>query len=118
MRQYRIVPIEYLKSLFDVETYRSNVFKECDLDVKCYGFQSVLDINDLASLRIPKQTFSSSRVLDEELMKFQGKRVFYSNDDLQLISQSKNMTATSNKRVFESCDKRFFSKVEKRMLKK
>lgn len=84
------------------------------MDVKYYGFEPILDINDLASLRISKQILLSSLVLDEELMKFQGKCVFYPNDNLELMARSKNMCVPSGKRVFEYCDKQFISKVDKR----
>ncbi len=65
-----------------------------------------LDVTDLSSLRIRKEVLLSCLVLDEKLMKFQGKRVFDPTDELQLASPPLNNTR-SDKRVFEPCDKWF-----------
>ncbi|CAF4018963.1 unnamed protein product [Rotaria sp. Silwood1] len=81
----------------------------CNLDE---GKHTPCDVTDLSSLRIPKNVSFSCLVLDEELMKFQGKRVFDPVDELQLISTSKSVTIALDKRVFESCDKLFCGKVQ------
>ncbi|CAF2877696.1 unnamed protein product [Rotaria sp. Silwood2] len=98
MRQYRIVPNDYLYSLFQAQTYKN--------------------VTDLLSLRIPKNMLLSCLVLDEELMKFQGKRVFDPADELHLISTSKGVTIGLDRRVFESCDKLFCGKVQNERSKK
>jgi len=60
----------------------------------------------MSSLQIRKEILLSSLILDDELMKFQGKRVFDPNDEDQLsLLSSSNKTDSSNKRIFESCDK-------------
>lgn len=81
-------------------------------------YLNFLDVSDLSSLRISKKVLLSCPVLDEELMKFQGKRVFDSADEAQLVSMAKSITTGSNKRVFESCDKLFSCKVRKERSKK
>ncbi|CAF1244857.1 unnamed protein product [Rotaria sordida] len=87
MRQYRILSADYLHDLFQAETYKN--------------------VTDLSSLRISEEVVSCCLVLNEELMKFQGKRVFDTSDEPQLISTSKNSTIKLDKRVFDSCDKSF-----------
>jgi hypothetical protein len=72
-----------------------------------------LGVSDLSSLKIPKETLLSSRLLDEELMKFQEKRVFDPTDELQLTLTSQSVSTESDKRVFDSCDKRLFGKTQK-----
>jgi hypothetical protein len=81
-------------------------------------YLNFLDVTDFSSLRISKDVLFSCLVLNEELMKFQGKRVFDPTDDLQLISTSKSMTIGSDKRVFESCDKLSFGQIQKERSKK
>ncbi|CAF4555863.1 unnamed protein product, partial [Rotaria socialis] len=80
MRQYRIVPDEYLQIVID-----------------------------LSSLRIQKEVLLSSRALDEERMKFQEKRVFDATDEFQLFARSNNVTIGLYKGVFESRDPVLFS---------
>lgn len=68
----------------------------------------------MSSLRIPNQVLLSSLVLDEELNKFHGKRVFDPNDDCQLASpQSSSNKNDQTKRIFEPCDKLFPSRNKK-----
>ena len=64
-------------------------------------------------MRIPNATFLSALILDEEVLKFQGKRVFSSVDELELICPGKTVTGESNRRIFESFDKRFSARNEK-----
>jgi hypothetical protein len=64
-----------------------------------------LGVSDLSSLKIPKETLLSSRVLDEELMKFQEKRVFDPTDELQLTLTSQSVSTESDKRLFGKTQK-------------
>ncbi len=77
-----------------------------------------LGVSDLSSLKIPKEALLSSRVLDEELLKFQRKRVFDPTDELQLTSTSQSVSTESDKRVFDPCDKRVFDSCDKRLFGK
>jgi Flp pilus assembly protein protease CpaA len=81
-------------------------------------YLNFLDVSDLSSIRIPNKLLLSCLVLDEEVMKFQGKRVFDPEDDLHLIQVSESVMMGSNKRVFESRDKSLFGKVQKEHSKK
>ncbi|CAF1605229.1 unnamed protein product [Rotaria magnacalcarata] len=87
MRQYRIVPNKYLHSLFEAETYTG--------------------IINSASLKITNESLMSSPVLDEELMKFQNKRVFDPVDEPKLCPTRTFFQKETEKRVFEPCDKVF-----------
>ena len=40
MRQYRIVPNDYLQSLFELETYQSKLFEKGSLNINYYTFES------------------------------------------------------------------------------
>ena len=75
--------------------------------------KNFLDIRDLSSLKIPNSVLISCLVLDEELMKCQEKRVFDPIDEFRLIPSSQSIPMGSGKQVFESCDKKFFSKRQK-----
>ncbi|CAF2079975.1 unnamed protein product [Rotaria magnacalcarata] len=90
MRQYRIVPDEYLQSLFQAKTDEGDLLKE---NISWMSIiLNVLVVIDLSSLRIQKEVILSSRVLDEEQMKFQEKRVFDATDEFQLFARSNNVT--------------------------
>jgi len=81
-------------------------------------YLNFLDVSDLSSLKISKKLLLSCLTLDEQLIKFQGKRVFDAADEFQLIPISESATMRSDKRVFESCDKSLFSKAQKERSKK
>jgi len=60
-------------------------------------YLNFLDVSDLSSIRITNQVLLSCLSLDEELMKFQGKRVFDPEDNLHLILVSESVTMGSKK---------------------
>ncbi|CAF5130973.1 unnamed protein product, partial [Rotaria magnacalcarata] len=60
-----------------------------------------------ASLKITNESLMSSPVLDEELMKFQNKRVFDPVDEPKLCPTRTFFQKETEKRVFEPCDKVF-----------
>jgi len=62
-------------------------------------YLNFLDVSDLSSIRITNQVLLSCLSLDEELMKFQGKRVFDPEDDLHFIPVSESVVNQSELQI-------------------
>ncbi|CAF2909072.1 unnamed protein product [Rotaria sp. Silwood2] len=83
---YRIIPIEYLNSLFKSSTYEN--------------------VTDHMSLTISMEQLIHATILHEELLKFSCKRVFDPIDEPFLDGTINTIGNEKGKRIFMPCDKK------------